>query len=58
VWRHRHEFTSENGGTRLTDRIEFSLPLAPLSDWLLAWFVSIQLRGMFTYRHQATARQV
>lgn len=58
VWRHRHEFTSENGGTRLTDRIEFSLPLAPLSDWLLAWLVSMQLRRMFTYRYQATAREV
>lgn len=58
VWRHRHEFTSENGGTRLTDRIEFSLPLAPVSDWLLAWLVSFQLRRMFTYRHQATAREV
>ena len=58
VWRHRHEFAEEDEGTRLTDRIEFSLPLAPVADWLAAWFVRIQLRLMFAYRHGATANAV
>lgn len=55
IWRHRHEFAEEDEGTRLTDRIEFSLPLAPVSDWLAGWFVRIHLRLMFAYRHGVTA---
>jgi ligand-binding SRPBCC domain-containing protein len=53
-WRHRHEFNPENGGARLTDRVEFSLPLAPLSDWLFAWTVRLLLSRLFRYRHETT----
>jgi hypothetical protein len=55
-WRHRHEFTPERGGTRLTDRIEYTLPLAPLSHWLAGWVVRLQLRRMFDYRHRVTTQ--
>jgi len=55
IWRHRHEFAEADDGTFLTDRIEFSLPLAPVSDWLAGWVVRIQLRLMFAYRHGVTA---
>lgn len=57
-WHHRHEFAEEDEGTLLTDRIEFSLPLAPVSDWLAGWLVRIQLRLMFAYRHGATRNAV
>ena len=54
-WVHRHEFEAIDGNTtRLTDRIEFSLPGGPLVDFFGAWFARIQLRRMFAYRHQAT----
>lgn len=56
LWRHRHEFASENGGTRLTDRIEFHLPGGPLADWLMGWVVKWQLEKMFAYRHETTKR--
>lgn len=57
AWRHRHEFTPAGpGACRLTDRVECSLPLAPLSDWLAGWLVRMQLRRMFAWRHQATAK--
>jgi ligand-binding SRPBCC domain-containing protein len=54
VWRHRHQFEAAGDATRLTDSIEFSLPLAPLSDWLGGWLARIQLRHMFEYRHRVT----
>ncbi len=54
TWKHRHEFAEEDDGTRLTGRIEFSLPLAPVTDWLASWLVRIRLRSMFAYRRRAT----
>ena len=54
TWYHRHLFASEGQGTRLTDEIEFTLPLSPLSDWLIGWAVKLQLKAMFRYRHSVT----
>lgn len=53
-WKHEHRFEAENGGTRLTDSVEFRLPLSPASDWLLAWVVRLQLGAMFRHRHRVT----
>jgi ligand-binding SRPBCC domain-containing protein len=55
-WRHRHEFEPERGGTRLTDRIEFSLPGGKLAEWFVGWLVRMQLNRMFAYRHETTKR--
>ncbi len=55
---HRHEFVAAGeGACRLTDRVEFSLPGAPLTDWLGAWLVKPRLRAMFRLRHQAERRE-
>jgi ligand-binding SRPBCC domain-containing protein len=53
-WKHEHRFEAEHGGTRLTDSVEFRLPLSPVSDWLLAWIVRLQLGAMFRHRHRVT----
>lgn len=54
-WVHRHEFEAIDGSTtRLTDRIDFSLPGGPLADFFGGWFARIQLRRMFAYRHKVT----
>ncbi len=54
-WVHRHEFEAIDANTtRLTDRIEFSLPGGLLIDFFGAWFARIQLRRMFAYRHEVT----
>ena len=53
-WKHEHRFEPENNGTRLTDSVEFRLPLSPLSDWLIGWVVKMQLRAMFRHRHEVT----
>jgi ligand-binding SRPBCC domain-containing protein len=53
-WYHRHRFAAEGQATRLTDEVEFSLPGAPLTDWLAGWAVKIQLKALFRYRHSVT----
>ncbi len=55
-WRHEHRFETGEGGMRLTDSIRFSLPLAPVSDWLIGWAVKLRLKAMFAGRHEITRR--
>ncbi|MBX9600376.1 MAG: SRPBCC family protein [Bryobacteraceae bacterium] len=55
-WRHRHHFAAENGATRMTDSIDFSLPLGFLADPLFGWLAKRQLRKMFEYRHAQVKR--
>ena len=57
-WVHRHQFTVEGGGTRLTDSVEFALPGGRIADLLLGPFVQIRLNKMFEYRHDVTRREV
>jgi len=53
-WVHSHAFVTEDGGARLTDRIEFSLPGGWMADLLFGWLVRAQLRRLFDYRHRIT----
>ncbi len=54
-WEHRHQVTAEGAGSaRLTDRIEFAMPLAALGGGLAAPFVRKQLERTFRYRHATT----
>lgn len=56
AWRHRHGFEpAGEGRCRLTDEVEFSLPLAPAGDWLGGWAVKQILKKMFSWRHAQTA---
>lgn len=56
LWRHRHGFEQAGPGRcRLVDEVEFSLPLAPVSDWLGAPVVKRMLAKMFRERHARTA---
>jgi len=54
TWLHEHRFEAVDGGTLLTDHIEFTLPLHPVSGWLAGWAVRRQLQEMFRYRHKVT----
>lgn len=56
-WYHRHRFEAVGNQTRLTDDVEFSLPLSPVSDWVAGWAVKLQLKAMFRYRHAITRIQ-
>ena len=52
-WRHRHEFASENGGTRMLDRVEYELPLGLLGHLAHVLFVRASLRFIFDHRAAA-----
>lgn len=56
-WIHRHQFSSENNQTRLTDSINYEIPGGLLAELLLAWWVDSRLKDMFQYRHQVTQRE-
>ena len=56
-WKHRHQFTLENGNTRLTDSIEYAIPGGWLAEFLLGWWVDSRLKEMFRYRHQVTQKE-
>jgi len=55
-WVHRHAFEpAPEGGTIVRDRVDYALPLAPLSDPAHAMFVRPQLARIFGYRRQVIA---
>jgi ligand-binding SRPBCC domain-containing protein len=56
-WIHRHEFSSENAKTRLTDTIDYELPGGEIAEALLGWWVEARLRDMFRYRHEVTQKE-
>lgn len=54
AWQHRHAFHPENGGTRITDTVDYRLPFGPVGALVDYLFVRHDLDAMFAYRHQAT----
>lgn len=56
-WVHRHTFRSERGGTRLGDRVEYALPLDPLSRPAHSLYVRPLVERIFDFRGQVIARQ-
>lgn len=56
-WRHEHRFEAHPEGTLLVDAIECALPGAPVSHWLAAWLLHLQLAAMFRYRHAVTRHE-
>lgn len=55
TWVHTHTFEEADGGTWIRDRVEYALPLAPLSIVALP-IVKKQLRRIFTFRQEACVR--
>jgi uncharacterized protein (TIGR01777 family) len=54
-WTHRHEFQAvSDSQCQLMDRIEYQLPLSPMSNIAEPW-VRGKLSSMFAYRHRITA---
>ncbi|MDD1414401.1 cyclase [Dolichospermum sp. ST_con] len=56
-WVHRHEFTEENGKTRLTDNVNYAMPGGNGVEFMSGWLVQTQLEAMFRYRHYVTKRE-
>jgi ligand-binding SRPBCC domain-containing protein len=53
-WRHQHVMTAADGGTRLTDIIDFEPPFGPLGRLFSPLLILPRLRKLFAYRHQVT----
>jgi ligand-binding SRPBCC domain-containing protein len=51
-WKHRHTFEPSNEGTRVGDRVEYSLPLGPLGQVAHAAIVKRQLTDVFEFRQR------
>jgi ligand-binding SRPBCC domain-containing protein len=55
-WRHTHAFEdAPGGGTRVSDRVEYELPLGPLGDLAHALFVRRALTRIFDHRRARIA---
>lgn len=56
-WVHTHAFDDERDGTRLTDRVEYALPLDPLSRPVLAFYVRPSVERIFAHRRAVIAER-
>jgi NADH dehydrogenase len=52
-WDHRHTFAAQGDSTRITDVVEYSLPLGPLGELAHAAVVRSQLEEIFRHRARA-----
>jgi hypothetical protein len=52
LWRHAHGFADAPGGTLVTDRVEYELPLGPLGEVARALFVARALDRIFDHRRR------
>ncbi len=50
LWRHTHTFEEVEGGTRMTDHVEYAVPLGPLGSVARAIFVTRMVEKIFDYR--------
>jgi ligand-binding SRPBCC domain-containing protein len=55
TWIHRHSFETVDGGTRMTDRVDYRLPLHPVSGVAVP-LVRRQLDRIFTFRGHTIRR--
>jgi len=49
-WYHRHLFRAVEGGTMMTDEVEYRLPFGRLGQWLFGAFVRSDLKRIFDFR--------
>ncbi len=54
-WEHLHEFIPGDQGTKIVDRVDYVLPLSPLSECIHP-LLRRQLRRIFLYRQHALNR--
>jgi ligand-binding SRPBCC domain-containing protein len=51
-WYHEHVFEAAPGGTKMTDRVTYSIGFGPLGDLLNTLWIGRRLKGIFDYRCQ------
>jgi ligand-binding SRPBCC domain-containing protein len=55
-WYHRHLFSEVRGGVKVTDIVDYKLPLGPIGRFVHARIVRGQLEAIFDFRCEAIAR--
>jgi ligand-binding SRPBCC domain-containing protein len=58
LWHHRHSFAAQDGGTVVSDQVDYALPLGRLGELAHPLFVRRDLERIFAYRHQAVEREL
>ena len=56
LWHHTHTFESENGGTRMSDTVNYELPLGALGEVAHALMVGRDVAAIFDFRYQQVSR--
>ena len=49
-WYHEHVFAPQQGGTKMTDRVTYSIGFGPLGDLLHWLWIGRRLKGIFDFR--------
>lgn len=57
-WVHLHTFKASDGGTQVNDRVDYELPLEPLSNPAHPLFVRPSLERIFAFRRAAIHRRL
>ncbi|MEQ1822203.1 MAG: SRPBCC family protein [Fimbriimonadaceae bacterium] len=57
-WTHLHEFVEHEGGTKITDTIEYEPPFGIFGGLLDKLIISKQLDQLFAFRHMITHQQL
>ena len=52
LWHHTHRFTESNGGTKMTDHVDYELPFGPLGDVVHELWVRRDVESIFKYREK------
>jgi len=50
LWHHTHTFVETGDGTRMTDHVDYELPLGFLGDLAHRWWVRRDIEAIFAYR--------
>jgi ligand-binding SRPBCC domain-containing protein len=57
LWEHRHYFEEEDGGTRMTDIVDYAPPGGPFSNLVNSLMVKKKLEKIFDYRAERISRE-
>jgi ligand-binding SRPBCC domain-containing protein len=56
-WHHTHSFVAWEGGTKITDEVEYVLPFGPLGRLAHAAVIRRQLEHIFSYRAEVIRKK-
>ena len=52
LWLHTHKFSEADGGTKMTDHVDYQLPFGPIGDVVHKLWVRRDVESIFTYREK------